>query len=277
MTRIYKRLFLVGFVGLLLTASVLSCGNRKHEYNDYKVKNKSDKELEAALESQDSIGFNYFSVRIGIDILSKTQNTSFSAYLKLNVDSAFGGYIKKTIIIATYMVTEDSVIFVNKFEDCYFKESLDYISVLFGTELEFDFLQDLILGKPIGFEKEENYKQINAKDHYILSSHKKRAFKKLEQDKLDVEDDLMLIQYHMSGESLLVDKIDIEIPSDTATIEVNYVARKLEEGFSVPEETIINIFSAKDTVRIGMNYAPVKLNDPKEISINIPDTYIECP
>lgn len=260
-----------------LIVVAVACGNRRHENSDFKLKNKSDKELELALQDQSKVGFDYFNVRIGIDLLSSTQNNSFSAYVKLNVDSAFGGYIKKTIILATYMVNQDSVTFVNKLEDCYFNKSLDYISILFGTELEFEFFQELLLGKPIGFDIKEKYKQINAKDHYILSSHKKRAYKKLEQDKLDIDDEEMLIQYHINGENMLVDRIDIEIPNDTTSIEVNYISRKAEEGFMVPEETAIKIMNPRDTLRIGMNYAPVKLNDRKEISIKIPDSYIECP
>lgn len=267
------RVFSAFVMGLIIVA----CASRREETTGVKVKNKSDKELELALQKQDSVGFDFFSVRIGVDIMSKNQNNSVSAHVKLNVDTAFGGYIKKTIVLGTYMITQDSVVFVNKLEDCYFNKSLDYISILFGTELEFGFLQDLILGKPIGFDIDEKYKQINSKDHYILSSHRKRAFKKLEQDKLDLDEDVMLIKYHMNGESLMVDKIDIEIPSDTTSIEVNYVARKLEEGFVVPEETKIKIANPQDTLHIGLNYAPVKLNDPKEISINIPDSYIECP
>lgn len=262
----------------LLLGLVFSCGNRQHIPNEQRLKKKNDKELEAALFDQDSIPFDFLSVRIGVDFKSKTQNRSFSCFVKLKVDSAFGGSIKAAgIVVATYLVSKDSLIFVSKFQDCYVAESFDAISSLLGATVEFDFVQDLMLGLPIGLEEGTKYKQINSKDHYILSSHKKRDFKKLENERLDLEEDLMLIQYHLNAETLALFRTDIEIPSDTTSISVNYLERKLEEGVSVPESTRIIVVNPNDSIFIQFNYAPVKLNDPKEISIKIPDGYVACP
>ena len=44
----------------------------------------------------------------------------------------------------------------------------------------------------------------------------------------------------------------------------------------MPEETVIQIQNARDTIMIRLNYGTVKLNEESEISVNIPDSYIEC-
>ena len=132
-----------------------SCGNRRNEQGKKpeKLKKKSDKELENQLEEQSLIPFDFMNTRISVDLQSTTQNLSFSCYVKLNVDTTFGGSIKVgPVVFATYMVTNDSVTFVNKREDCYFNESIAYISTLFGTEIEFSFFQELLVGKPIGYK-----------------------------------------------------------------------------------------------------------------------------
>lgn len=269
---------LIGLFTLFIAVFIVSCGNRQHVDKNAKLENKSTKALERALFEQDSILFDFFSVRIGVDLKSTQRNASFSCYVKLKVDSAFGGSIKAgPIVIASYMVTTDSLFFANKNEKCYYKESLQYLSVIFGTEIEFDFFQDLILGLPIGLEEGTNYQQIKVSDHYILSSHRERLYKRLDKDRLNLEEDVMLIQYHLDSADLRIFQINIEVPSDTTSIQIDYLTTKMEDGFRVPEATRIYITNPKDTLEIDLNYAPVKINDPSEIKIKIPDSYIECP
>ncbi len=270
-------LFLI-FISSLFV-SVSSCGNRRKEQNNtVKLKKKNDKELKTALFEQDHIPFDFFTVRIGVDFESKVnRNASFSCYVKLNVDSTFGGTIKAgPVIIATYKITQDSIFFVNKHDKCYFAENLTYVSSLFGTTIEYDFFQDLILGLPVGLDDDIKYQQIDSKDSYILSSHKKKDYRKLENDRLNVDEDDMLIRYEMIGEDTRLEKIFVQIPSDTTEITVNYVERKIENEFDVPEETTIQILNPKDTISIRLNYGIIKLNEPKKISVKIPDSYSEC-
>lgn len=271
--------FILFCATILAITFAFSCGNSRETADIERLDHKSDRELEAALFEQNKIPFDFMSVRIGVDIESTAQNASFSCFVKLNVDSLIGGTIKSAaIVFATFKVSTDSIIFVKKLDKCYFAESLDYVSTLFGTTLEFDFFQSLILGLPIGLEEGANYEQIRERDqdHYILSSHKRRDFIKLEQNKLNADEDDMFIQYHLNP-SLEIFEIGIQIPSDTTSISVNYSDRKLEEGIKVPESTTIVVRNPKDTITIKLNYGTVKINEPSEITINIPENYIECP
>ncbi len=273
----YLLLLLAG-IGFLIQ----SCGNGRHTpNNEDKLPRKSEKELTQTLFKQGETQFTDYIVRIGVDLESTAQDRQFSCYVKMRVDSAFSGSIKSgPIVAATYMVTTDSVFLVNKFEDCYFAENLIYISSLFGTTVEYDFFQDLILAEPVGLDSTIKYTRINDEDqdYYILSSHKKRDFKRLEQDKFEVDDEDgdMLIKYLMNGKTLLVDRIEVEIPSDTASITIEYLQRKEEDGIMVPEETLVRIKHPKDSVTIKMNYGSTKLNEPRKIDIKIPDDYPPC-
>lgn len=277
MNKYHKQYILIHFFALCLVVFMVSCGNRQHVDKPEKLPNKSTKELETALFAQDSIPFDFFAVRIGVDLKSTQQSASFSCYVKLNIDSAFGGSIKVGPIVgAAYMITTDSIFFVNKDKKCYFAESLEYVSTLFGTAVEFDFFQDLILGLPIGLEEDTKYQQIKNEDHYVLSTHKERLYKRLENDRLNLEEDLMLIQYHMNATTLDVFQTNIEVPSDTTSIRIDYLESKLEEGFRVPEATNIYLTNPRDTLEIELNYGSVKINNPSKIKIKIPDSYVEC-
>lgn len=279
MNKYFKKYFNTCVIAVLASAFTVACGNNRHVEETEKVKRKNAKELKKALERQAEIPFDFFSCRIGVDLKNKDQDNSFSTYIKLNVDSAFGGTIKKAAYVAaTYMATTDSIWYTNKAAKCYFAENLNYVSSLFGTTIEFDFFQDLILGLPIGYEEDAKYQQIPATDHYILSSHKERDYKRLENERLNIEDDLMLIQYHLYGEDELeLKRIEVQIPADSTTITVNYLERKDVDGHLLPEETTVEITHPNDVISIRLNYGTIKLNEPKTIKIKIPDSYVECP
>lgn len=260
-----------------LIALTTSCGTSKNAQTAFKLEKRNDKELMAHLAEQDEIGYDFFTVRIGVDLESEAQNAAFSIYVNMRVDSAFSGSIKKaSFVVGSYLVTQDSLFYVDKLKDCYMVQPLLYFSTMFGTDVEYDFLQDLILGKAIGFDPEEKYRQLDAPDHYILSTHKERAYKKLENDRLNVKEDLILIQYHMHGESLDLQKIEMDVPADTAAISIAYTEKKEVDGFMVPEETLIQISTPQDTVKLTLNYATVRINDPRRIRIKIPEDYSAC-
>ncbi len=242
------------------------------------AKNISDKELREKLFEKDSIPFDFFYSKIGIDFTARGSSAEFSSTIKMRVDSAFSGTLKKMVIIGTYLVDQDSIRFADKLKKCYILEDMTFISSVLGTAIEYKEFQALMLGLPVGLDKDVKYVQIKAKDHYILSSHKKKDYKKLEQDKLDEEGyDDIFIQYHMAPETFDLTRINIKVPADTVEIDIRYIERKLiDEKYWVPEETSITVYHPRDTVIIEYNYGTVRINDPKRIRINIPESYEEC-
>ena len=265
-------------IAVFSTALIYSCGNSKELQRAEKCKkNINEKDLTDILFSKDTIPFEHFYTKIGVDFDSKNENRSFNATVKMRVDSAFSGTIKLLVVAATYLVTMDSVIFVNKLQDCYFREHLDYVSSLFGTDIEYAFFQNLILGLPLGLDPEIKYKQIHDKYNYILSSHKKKKFRRLDHDRLKDDEDDIFIQYYLDCDSLNLERVEIQVPVDTVQISVEYKTRKIVNNWLAPDHTILNIVHPRDSIQIRLNYGTIHLNERKEVDISIPDSYHECP
>ena len=238
----------------------------------------SEKELTEILFKKDDINFQHFNTKLSIDLESTSQSRSFSSTLKLRTDSAFSGTIKiMSIVVASYLVNTDSVIFVNKTADCYFRESLSLVEQMFGTEIEFDFFQSLILGLPIGLDDETKYKEIHDKFYHVLSSHRKSKFKKIDKDRLKDETGDIFIQYYMDCDSKDLKRVDIQLPADTTSISIEYLERELIDGFNAPKSTQLSIVHPSDSIKIKLEYSSSRINEIKEISINIPESYEECP
>jgi hypothetical protein len=200
----------------------------------------------------------------------------------MRVDSAFSGTISKgPIIAATYFINKDSVKSTNKMTKCYFTENLSYISSIIGVELEYEEFQNLIVGKPLYLDEDIHYKQVKdkLKHYYILSSHKKRKFKRIDNDKLNLDKEKnndIFIKYYLSPDSVNLVKMNIEIPGDTVRIDVNYEKSQLIDNFEVPELTTIKIVHPRDSIFLELNYSKVKINQPKTIKFSVPSTYVDC-
>ncbi len=278
MTHIGKILILFFSLGLM---TFTSCKNKQNLPKQV-TKRISDKELRAALFKLKNINYNHFYSKISINYRNNKKDQSFSSTVKMNIDSAFGGTFKKgPIILGTYLINKDSIKSTNKMDKCYFTEDLSYISSILGVELEYDFFQSVIIGKPIGLSQNKKYKQIKdkKKQFYILSSHSKRKFHKIEKEKLNVENERnnnIYLQYFFSPTDLSLAKMHIEIPADTVSIYVNYLEQTAIDSIVVPKLTTISVNNPRDSVVMQLNYSKTKINVPKTIQFSVPPSYENC-
>lgn len=264
-------------VVVFLAVFVTSCGNSKKGATGDCSK-KSTEELTANLIGQAKAQYDFYYSKVSVDIKSSSQNNSFKATVKMRIDSAFSGTIKVAGFVgATYLVDQDTVAFTNKLKKCFKQESFSYLSSVFGTDLGYDFMQKLILGQPVGLNDSIQYEQLKDKENYILSSHNKKTFKKLDADNLgEHEFDEIFIKYYMDCESLSLNKIQINVPKDTVAIDIDLIETQFVGEIGVPKLTAIKIVTPKDSIFINLSYGTTKLNEPRKIRINIPESYSEC-
>jgi len=270
------------YLGISLLMFTYSCGNNKGATTKQITKKINDKELRERLFDLQSVDYTFFYTKMNVNYKNSKKEQSFKMSVKMKVDSAFSGTISyANFIVATYLVDKDSLKSTNKQEKCYFTEDLSYISSMIGVELEYSFFEDVLLGKPIEIDGKSKYKQIKDKDkqYYILSSHNKHKFKKIEEDKINLDNnknDNIYIQYYFTPDSLNLAKMHIEIPADSVSININYVETKLVDGISVPELTTMTIVHPKDSITVQLDYSKVKLNQRKTIKFSVPNNYEDC-
>jgi len=271
----------IACLSLLLLLITYSCGNNKGVTKQV-TKKINDKELRERLFNLQNIDYHFFYTKMNVNYKNSKKEQSFKMSVKMKVDSAFSGTISyANFIVATYLVDKDSLKSTNKQEKCYFTEDLSYISSMIGVELEYDFFEDLLLGKPIKIDGKSKYKQIKDKNkqYYILSSHNKHKFKKIEEDKINLDNDKndnIYIQYYFTPNSLNLAKMHIEIPADSVSININYVETKLVAGVTVPELTTMTIVHPKDSIIVQLDYSKVRLNQRKTIKFSVPNNYEDC-
>lgn len=268
--------YFIIFTGLLSVQA--SCRNSKIG-GTTECPGKEVEVLSALLKHQTQKDFTFFYSRVKIDVKDSKQDMSFSTTLKMKPDSALAGTVKKANIIgAQFLIDKDTFAYTMRMEKCYKKSSFEALSGTFGTEVNYDFVQQLLLGQAVGVEAWEQLYPLKDEQFYVLASHDRKAFQRLDAYNLnDEERNDIFIKYILDCGSLQLARIEVNVPKDQTVIAIHFIKRQDVDGVNLPEQTSIKIVTPTDSTFIDLEYSKTSLNDPKPIDLSIPDSYSECP
>ena len=125
---------------------------------------------------------NTFSAKVNAETDINNQGNSFTANLRVKVDSAIWMSISPAlgIEVARVFITRDSLKFTNRINGTYFKGDYRYLNSLLQIELNFNMIQSILLGNIYLHYSKDKYNCDKDNLNLILSSLKKRQIKREE-------------------------------------------------------------------------------------------------
>lgn len=266
---------------MLLLILVSSCSPKIALLNPDKLERKKVVELTDAMDVMFKQRPDYFYSRISTKFKDTTQSLSFKTSLKIKKDSAVSAFISfASIPIIQAIVTKDSITVVNKRSKCFNISDLSIIKNTLGYAFEYANIEELLLGIPLAYDTNQRYFQIHDPFNYIISSHRKRQIKKNEKgkpmDRKEENDDDIIIKYYLSDDISRIKKLQIESPSDSTRLEINYVTSEMVNSFNVPKNVEIQVFTPRNTINLKLDYEKTEVNEPQSLLLVIPKTYSIC-
>lgn len=266
---------------MLLLILVSSCSPKIALLNPDKLERKKVVELTDAMDVMFKQRPDYFYSRISTKFKDTTQSLSFKTSLKIKKDSAVSAFISfASIPIIQAIVTKDSITVVNKRSKCFNISDLSIIKNTLGYAFEYANIEELLLGIPLAYDTNQRYFQIHDPFNYIISSHRKRQIKKNEKgkpmDRKEENDDDIIIKYYLSDDISRIKKLQIESPSDSTHLEINYVTSEMVNSFNVPKNVEIQVFTPRNTINLKLDYEKTEVNEPQSLLLVIPKTYSIC-
>lgn len=250
---------------ILAVSGIHSCGKKLSGGQDKLPKIKEERLIEV-LDSIHRSGLSFLSARIDTKYADSKQNVSFKTSLKIDRDSAVHALITYAgIPIVTAMITNDSVKISNKREKCYVLRDLDFFRAQFGVGFSYRDLEELLLGRPLRFNPEQEYFLIHDPYNYSISTQKEGG-----------NEGELLISYHLTPDLKHLKRVEITSFRDEVSITVNYHDYGTDPVFSAPRTVSVQVKSPKNEIFLTMTYDKVELNVPKEMVIVIPDSYESC-
>jgi hypothetical protein len=207
------------------------------------------------------IDFKTFNAKIKVQYQdSKGKNQDLTAIVRIVKDSAIWISITASLLnIEAYrvLITNDSVIVLNKLNKEVQYRSFDYLQEV--TEIPFDYktLQDLLIGNPVFIDS--NIVYYKKTDNQILFSMVGSYFKNL----LTLSSD----NYFVTHSKL--DDVDI---ARSRTADLTYADYENKSGFNFSTYREITV-SEKNRLDIRLNYKQYEFNKDLSVSFNIPKNY----
>ena len=198
--------------------------------------------------------FRTLSGRLGIDYNDGEDTQKVTVSLRMKKNEVI--WLSAPLGVIKVLITPERVSYYNKLDNEYFDGDFNFLSQLLGSEIDFDKLQNLLLGQSIVELQGRKYELQYAADAYELKPKPSLDFYKLF---LQVEPKY----FRLASQQLAR-------PSEKRLMEVRYASYQEVQGQILPDEVHIAAIDKDERVTIGITYKQVELNRELRFPYKIP-------
>jgi len=163
---------------------------------------------------ENKFDYQWLGMKIDADFETAEQSQSFKATLRMKKDSAI--WISITPLLGIEMirllVTPDTLKYLSKIPDnkFYYIGPAESIGKKLGVDLDFEMLQDLLIGNAIGLEKDEARfrSEIDKEQYLLISRYRRKVRRMVGVDDRKLEDDTIVINPNDPRYQRTIRKID---------------------------------------------------------------------
>jgi hypothetical protein len=245
---------------VLLSLFIVSCGSRKG------VKGIATKNAEAAniinKHYQNEVDFNTLTGKLKTVYQSEDRTQSVNLSFRMKKDTAI--WMSASVLgfpVAKAYITPSRVSYYEKVSQTYFDGDFRLLSDLLGTPLDFQKLQNLLIGQAIYDLREEEYEfSQTAKGFQFMPS----------------EEGLIKKMFLLNPKTFMTSAQQLAQVENNKSVTVTYSDYQEVEGRIFPEEISIIANESGNSTRIELTYRSLEFN-PGELSFpfDIPSGYEE--
>lgn len=251
-----KQIKLLLFLAVL--AFFVGCKSTKTlSANGELISNISAKQLIKS-NTKNSTKFKTLTSRIKIETSDGKKTQSFSLSMRMEKDKVI--WMSKLGIVKA-IITPTRVAFYNKLDNTYFDGDFSYLSNLLGTELDFEKVQNLLLGEAL-FNLNE--------DEFIASTHDK-SYLLTPKEQLD----LFEIFYLLNPRHFKMDSQQLAQPQENRLLQIDYKDYQEVESQAFPQNIRILAVESNDETIVDLEYKSITLNENLRFPFRIPSGYKE--
>lgn len=246
-------------ITILLTLVLVSCKSSKEVIASGEVSSKLSAKQVIKQHQKNAASFNTMQAKVRIDILDgdKTQGLTFN--FRMQRDKAI--WLSAPLGLARLMVTPEKVRFYSKQDNEYFDGDYELLSSFVGIELDYNKVQNILLGQAI-FD-------LNAQPHRVDVNENAYALSPKNQNSI------FELFYLISPTHFKMESLQLFQQMQKRILQVDYKSYQKVDKSIIPQN--INIIAVEDTdeVKMAMEFKSVSLNQELRFPFRIPKGYKE--
>jgi len=208
--------------------------------------------------------FNQKTIDAKINAKYSDKNTSASITVKLRIEKDKTIWMSATKLgfpIAKVLITPTRVSYYEKLQGTYFDGDFSLLSKFLGTELDYEKVQNILLGQAILNLKKGNY---NSKiDNMLYELYPKQ------------DNELYGILFFMNPDNFKINRQEIRNEEKQQLLSVSYSNYKKIKGEQFPENIDIRAIDNTNITTINLEYNSIEFNEKLTFPFSIPNGYKE--
>ncbi|MDV7186489.1 DUF4292 domain-containing protein [Lutibacter sp. TH_r2] len=208
--------------------------------------------------------FNQKTIYAKINAKYKGKKASATVSVRLRLEKDKTIWLSATkfgIPLAKVKITPTRVSYYEKLSKTYFDGDFTLLSNWLGTELDYEKVQNILLGQAV----------MNLRKGKYISSIENNLY----EVKPKKDNDLFGILFFLNPENFKVNKQEINNPKEKQLLSVSYPIYNLIEGEQFPKKIDIRAIDNKDLTTINIEYKSVEFNKELTFPFEIPNGYKE--
>lgn len=246
---------------LLFFLIFTSCKSKKNVVGSGAIQTVSTKKI---IHKHYEHVFDQQTIDAKLNAKYKDKNKSVTINIKMRLEKDKAIWMSATKFgfpVAKVLITPTRVRYYEKLSNTYFDGDFSLLSKWLGTDLDYEKVQNLLLGQALLNLKDGRYSSSILNETYQLAPKKKN--------------DLFAILFFLNPKNFKLDKQEISHPEKEQTLLVSYPNYQEIKGQQIPKYLEIKAIDNKKTTNINIDYRSVELNKKLTFPFSIPDGYTE--
>ena len=200
------------------------------------------------------------SAKLKVKYIGKSNLPGVTASLRIKKDETIWISIYKLgFPIGKALITPQRVSYYEKINRTYFDGDFTLLSNWLGTELDFDKVQNLLIGQAILNLKNERFNIELHQNKYLLKPKK--------------EADLFKIMFLINPDNFKINSQEINQKENNKKLVIGYNDYNKIQGVVFPKEIYIEASDTNNVSVIDVNFRSVVFNNPVSFPFSIPNNY----
>jgi hypothetical protein len=245
---------------LLVTSLMISCKSKAvavQNNNTETVVKIDNKTIEKHYENKLDFSTLYIKASAKYEDEKQSQNVTAEIKIKNNeqilVSVRFLG-----ITMAKALITPTTVSYYEKIKGTYYEGDFTSLSKWLGTELDYNKVQNLLVGEALDDLRKGKYTQTIVENLIRLEDEKETNVKKT---------------FFLEPQKYLLQKEQISQAAENIMLEIKYSDNKVFNEGTLPTSIEINAIQPKGKTDINLNYNTISFNEELSFPYSVPGGY----
>jgi len=261
MNRFLVRVLFIFAISVFCSLTLVSCKAKAKVANESKSGDANRMTAERIIKNHyaNKNDFNTLYIKSNVKYSDDKQTQNLSAEIKIKKNEQILVSIRFLgITMAKALITPTSVSYYEKLNASYFEGDFSTLSKWLGTDLDFNKVQNILIGQAMDDLTKGNYQDSLVDQTYRLEN---------------ISNDNTKKYFFFDKDKFLLNKQEIAQIAENRKMEVSYSDYKLYNETSIPSDIAINAEQDKGKTEINLGYGTITINEELTFPYSVPSGY----